>query len=306
MDNLKPPYWVINLASIILCIVVGIFTFRDWIRPFPLPKDGSASRDNRVKRLSSPLKWILLALVCSLIRACVIIALLAGVPVAFLEITQFYNFFGIAAEVLAFITALRVTRRFQSPSSTSEEEESSYVPTEKVEAEKKLNTADIFVMTLLATLGFTYWTTDLGASLRLNYGKRKFRNAYIIFEAVRGLLTAYNVFLVITAIYISTRLLSKRRNKATSYSASATPTDLNARVTFTLKTIPTIMFVSIIIMVSGVMSLFIWYRSREWTYTQAYEALTVLNLLAKCIGEVLLLEFSRGALRRMTLAATSS
>ena len=106
----------------------------------------------------------------------------------------------------------------------------------------------------------------------------------------------YNCWVIVTMLYIIFVLLSKRRRADAMGGGTPGTTDAHARIAFTLKTIPTMVFVGVVLFVITIIDSF-FFSLR--TSDMGYQALYVLNLLAVLVGEPLLLEFSRGALRRL-------
>ncbi|KAK3994817.1 hypothetical protein QBC44DRAFT_357085 [Cladorrhinum sp. PSN332] len=282
-DTVRIASWVITIAGGILSIGVLGFAVRDLVRPVYFSKNGNAVQP---RNPSGALKGVILGLVCALVRTIFILIILSN-RVYFFGINLIWEFFGVCTAVLAYVSLLRVTRRFQS---SGGEGDGATVTTVS-----NMNSLDCVVMTLLSTLGFACWGLDLGVDLRYYYGDGPGPRYPAIRNAMRGLAVAYNAWLVVTSLYITWRLLSKRRQAR--YSVAASPSDLNARVTFTLKTIPTMVFISIIALVANAVTTFIGFGFE--TNYRAWEALQVLTLLAMLIGEILLLEYSRGALRRL-------
>ncbi|KAK4222509.1 hypothetical protein QBC38DRAFT_489716 [Podospora fimiseda] len=294
--------WVISIAGIILSIAVLVFSIGGLVRPVYFNKNRKV---NPSKRLSAPLKWIVFALVCSIIRCGIRFADLLPFGHSFFEIHNLEEAFNLTTECIAFISVLRITRRFKS--APAAESDLSVGTAEQGKPEPSDGAADDFVcekniwdillMTLMPTLALTYWATYLGLVLRLLHGK-PFERPEIMGDVVQGIQITYRAVLVLGSFYITWRLLSKRR-KGPKYSTSASPSDLNARVTFTLKVIPTMVFISIVVMINTVVFGFADRQSLFENY-RATEALSVMFLLATMIGEVLLLEFCRGALRRLS------
>ncbi|KAK4169008.1 hypothetical protein QBC43DRAFT_366192 [Cladorrhinum sp. PSN259] len=297
--------WVLSIAGGVLSIGVLGFAVRDLIRPAVHFKNiSNAAAGNPYSNLRGPLKGVIIGLIFAILRTVALIITLSG-RVVFFELTYITGFFNLCVHVIAFLSLVRVTRRFRSHISSKDSELGD--DGAKIQAKPHSNKSlfDYAVIGMLGILGLTSWAFDLGNWLHIMYGKG-YRQWYPkpTRDASKALAIMNSVWLIITAIYISLRLLSKRR-KAKMVGAGAgadAVTDIHARVTFTLKVIPTMAFVSVIRLISTFLQLFLQPRNFiEYTQSvgQADRAFQILNLIGAWIGEVLLLEFSRGALRRL-------